>query len=47
MFEIETDLTVGEVFGIYFSVKNKNYEVIKVLEMSKEIKKILEWRKWE
>lgn len=45
MFEIETDLTVGEVFGIYFSVKNESYEVIKVLEMSKEIKKILENRR--
>ena len=47
MFEIETKLMVEKMFGVYFSVKNKSYEIIEVLEMSKEIKQILEWRKWE
>ena len=43
IFEIETGLKVGEVFGIYFSIKNKR-EIIEVLKMEKEIKEILEKR---
>ena len=44
-FEKNTKLKVDETFIVYFNVNAKNYEIIEPLEMKKEVKKILEYRR--
>jgi hypothetical protein len=44
-FEKNTGLKVDETFIVYFNVNVNNYEIIEPLEMEKEVKKILEYRR--
>jgi hypothetical protein len=44
-FEKNTGLKVDETFIVYFNVNANNYEIIEPLEMEKEVKKILEYRR--
>jgi thiol-disulfide isomerase/thioredoxin len=45
IFERETKLVVGEMFGVYFNIGIDDYEIIEVNDMGIEAKKILENRR--
>lgn len=47
LIETYTDLKVDEMFIVWFSENNENYEILEVPYLKKEVKEILEWRKWE
>lgn len=47
LIEKYTGLKVDEMFIVYFSENIDNYEIIDVPYLEKEVKEILEWRKWE
>lgn len=40
------EVEVGEMFIVYMSENEDNYKIIEVPYLEKEVKEILEWRKW-
>ena len=42
-----TNLKIADMIIVYMSEVNKNYELIRIPYLKKEVKEILEWRKWE
>lgn len=47
LIEKYTNIKVDELFIVYFNTNAKDYEIIPIPYMEKEVINILEWRKWE